>query len=160
MAKWHRSTAHYSPEKAQPTHFGDFPHETYKINKTNCVDQPTRIPRLTVIGLDKKLFSIAFDYRIYRVIKKSFRYVGTVTNELNKMASKTAIQMKGRTFSSKRLVSGIAFLQYLKVACNAYSIHEDASMWLFNHYLTSLVESVINVGRSSWSKRRSRKKGA
>lgn len=79
-----------------------------------------------------ELFADAFDYRNYRVMKKSTRYDEDVGNELKKITKKTDIQVKDP-------VSLIAFLQDSIAAYNACNIHDGAAMCLFRRYLSSSV---------------------
>lgn len=68
-----------------------------------------------------------------------------MSNELNKMIKKRAVQMKDRTFNGKDPMSIIVFLQDFKAACNAYRIQEGAAMWIYEQYLSGRVESVIKA---------------
>lgn len=60
---------------------------------------PPDVPAMTVIKPVSELFANSLDYRNYNLIRKSTCYEENVTNELNKLTKKTAVQTKDRTFS-------------------------------------------------------------
>lgn len=101
MASARSSSDHYSPRKAQTLHIGEFRQETYRSNYNHRVDQLSEAPRLTVIRPVKKLFSNAFDYQSYRLIKKFSRYDHDTANKVSKMTKKIAVQIKNETISDK-----------------------------------------------------------
>lgn len=62
-------------------------------------DDKTSPRACSIIKSVNELFADAVDYRNYRLIKKSAWYDDGIANELNKMAKKTAVQMKNRIFN-------------------------------------------------------------
>lgn len=67
---------------------------------------------------------------------RSFHYDEKVTQELHKIAKKLAVRMKGHTFSGKGLMSVIAFLLALELACDPCGIRESAKLKLFKPFFT------------------------
>lgn len=65
------------------------------------------------------LFKKAVHYHKYHPIKKLVRYDEDVAHDLQRMAKKTAVQIKDKTFSEKDPMSVVAFLQNYKSAYGA-----------------------------------------
>lgn len=111
----------------------------------NELEHPLIAPGVTVLKPMSELFADAVDYQHYRLIKRSARYNDNVANELKKMTKETTVQVKHLTFTGRGSVSMIASLQAFKADCDAYNINEGAAMWPFKHYLSGLVETIINA---------------
>lgn len=94
-------------------HRGKKPAVEYKL------ENPADALGVKVIKLVYELFTNAVHYQNYRLIKNSKRYDDDVTNELNKITKKSAVQMKDQTFNDKEFLSIIAFLKDFKVAWDA-----------------------------------------
>lgn len=91
------------------------------------------------------LFTDAFDFRQYRLLRKFGWYDDDVARGLNRMTKKVTMQMKDETFGGRDPVSIIGFLQDFRAACNDCSIVEGAALWLFKYFLADPVELDIKA---------------
>lgn len=78
-------------------------------------------------------------------MRRSSRYDFDVVHELLKIAKKIPAQMKDSTFSEKELKFVSDLLQEFKLAYDARKIHEGATMWLLEQYLTEPAEAVVKA---------------
>lgn len=69
------------------------------MNKINRFAQPPDASSLAFLRPVKEVFADAVDHQNYRIIKKFFLSDNGITNELNKMTKKTAVQISDWTFS-------------------------------------------------------------
>lgn len=58
------------------------------------IEYASDVPVVTVNESVNKVFTDKVDYKNYRLSKKSARYYDDVSNEINKMTEKTAVQIK------------------------------------------------------------------
>lgn len=106
---------------------------------------------LIVMRPENKLLADAPDHISSLPFKKCTRYENEVKKKLNKMATRTAMQMKPNIFSGKNAVSIIAFLQIFKAAYDASSNFETAGMRAFKYYAAGPVEAVIKPQKVFWA---------
>lgn len=119
----------HKPEKNKP----DF------VNKN---EYSPDAPGIIFIKPVSELLAGAVDFRNYRLIKKSARYIEDVDSEWNKMTRNSRSNERSH-FQRKRPLVDNPFYPYFKAECDACCMHEKAAMWLFKHYLSGLLESVI-----------------
>lgn len=59
------------------------------------------------------------------------------------MTKETAMHVKNRNFCTEETVLTIAFLQYIKAACSAYTLHNSSVIWLFRYWLAGPIEETF-----------------
>lgn len=120
-------------------------HLTSMQNHYHRKDNPSDVPGVTIIKPVKKVLDNTIDYRNQRHIKKSARYDYNVSNELNKMRIKTAVQMKKQTFSGNDPLLIIIFLQDIREVCDACKFNESAAIRLLKRSLSISVKPVVKA---------------
>lgn len=89
------------------------------------------------------------DNRTYRLSKTSQNYYNVVAQKVSKLTKILEVQLKFHSFNGIYPISVLRFLPSFQTFCYANGVHEGASMWLFQYWVSDPIEAALTARKTT-----------